>query len=213
MLEDVHKRRVLVKKPSFLKIIRDDKIIEVLKDQNHYPILKILKKEPMTVKELEEAYEKETGKKKSNKTIYRYLKTLEESELVISAGQLVISGKTATETIYARSAIAFFFMVEGDEDCDDCDKDLITQGIGIFLSPLFGNKTVSNEKLSKLMKDYDLFKMDELEKLSNNVEDKISDIFQKIDFKQIGSILEFSSLIAGLKADFNLLERMEDCFT
>ena len=112
MLEDVHRRRVLVKKPSFLKIIRSEKTIGILKDQNHYPILKILKKAPdgKTVKELEEAYEKETGKKKSNKTIYRYLKTLEEAELVISAGQLVVSGKTATETIYARSAIAFFFM-------------------------------------------------------------------------------------------------------
>ena len=71
MLEEVHKRRVLVKKPSFLLVIRDENIIEVLKDQNHYPILKILKKEPMTVKELEDAYEKKTGKKRSKKTNYR----------------------------------------------------------------------------------------------------------------------------------------------
>ncbi len=93
--------------PDPEKLIRNElKTLEILKDQNHYPILKILKKEPMTVKELENAYEEETSKRKSNKTIYRYLKTLEDANLVIPAGQLVITGKTATETIYARSAMA-----------------------------------------------------------------------------------------------------------
>lgn len=205
-------QRVLHKRPEFMRFIKDEKTVEILKDQNHYPILKILKKESMTVKELEKAYGEETNKRKSNKTIYRYLKTLEDANLVIPAGQLVTTGKTATETIYARSAMAFYLVGEAGTWCEGERGKRIMTGIEKMLGPLFNNKEVSVEKLSQLIGLYEKQKLSEMEKLAEVVGDGMSEIIEEFDFKDIGHILEFSSFIAGLKANQDILERVESCF-
>lgn len=213
MLENAAiKRRVIHSKPEFMKLISDDKIIEIISDKNHHPILKILKKEPMTVKELEVAYEEETGKKKSNKTIYRYLKTLEDNGLVMSAGQLVITGKTATESIYARTARAFFLIGKGKSCYEGAKGDKVAQGIGFILSPLYDNKKANSEKLKQIIQEYEDTQLKQIEKFSENVGDEILDIIEDVDFKVIQQILEFSTLFAGLKANPGLMDRVEACF-
>lgn len=209
---DTQSQRVLHKRSEFMRFIKDEKTIEILKDQNHYPILKILKKEPMTVKELEKAYEEETNKRKSNKTIYRYLKTLEDANLVIPAGQLVTTGKTATETIYARSAIAFYLVGEAGTWCEGERGKRIMIGIEKMLGPQFNNKKVSVDKLSQLIGTYEKQKLSEMEKLAEIVGDGMSDIIEEFDFKDISHILEFSSFIVGLKANSDILDRVESCF-
>ena len=44
---------VITFKPERAKVIKDPKIIDTLKDPNHWPILKALRKGPMTIRELE----------------------------------------------------------------------------------------------------------------------------------------------------------------
>ena len=44
---------------------------------------------------------------KSDKTIYRYVKELSNAGLIVPGGQRVLTGKTATETIYMRKARIF----------------------------------------------------------------------------------------------------------
>ena len=50
---------------KFMQFVSDPDILKILTDKNHYPILKLLKVEVSTVRELEERYEEATGKKKS----------------------------------------------------------------------------------------------------------------------------------------------------
>ncbi len=105
-------------KQEELRVLREDRdmgMIEKLNDPNYYPILHVLRHGPMTVQELKTNYDDfvdaecqniENCKysKKSDKTIYRYIKDLEAVNLVVAAGKRVTIGKTAAETLYSRKS-------------------------------------------------------------------------------------------------------------
>jgi len=98
--------------PAVLKVISDEKTLKALLDANYEKILLSLRNKPMTVQEITTEFNKLAEKcvitePKTDKTIYRYLKTLEEFELVAPAGQRVMIGKTATEKLYMRTARIF----------------------------------------------------------------------------------------------------------
>ena len=98
--------------PAVLKIISDEKKLKILKDSNYHVIISILCKGPMTVQEITKAFEdwalmSHMVTSKTDKTIYRYLKFLEEAGMVAVAGQRVVIGKTATEKLYMRTARIF----------------------------------------------------------------------------------------------------------
>ncbi|MFX1517314.1 MAG: hypothetical protein ACFFC6_13505 [Promethearchaeota archaeon] len=98
--------------PAVLKVISDEKTLKALLDNNYEKILHTLRNKHMTVQEITTEFNKLAEKcimtdPKSDKTVYRYLKTLEELELVAPAGQRVIIGKTATEKLYTRTARIF----------------------------------------------------------------------------------------------------------
>ncbi len=95
--------------PAPMMNIQDWETYDIHRHRDYFPILNILLQGPMTVRDLTAAYNKwckEHGspKPKSDKTIYRYLRTLGEYGLVVPAGRRVVFGKTATETLYARAA-------------------------------------------------------------------------------------------------------------
>ncbi len=206
--------RVLSYKPEFMKFIWDDNTMKILKDQNHYPILKILRNEPLTVKELVIAYAEDTGKEKSNKTIYRYLKTFEEAGLIIPAGQLVVTGKTATETIYGRSARAFF--LAGNKFIGNKESGIsapVSLALGKLLSPLFENKSANVEKLMTLMNDYSKQSIMELENLANLVGDDMMELIADYDLKEISTILEFTLMFSYFKANPETIKRLADCYS
>ena len=98
----------------------------LLGDPLYSPILTALKKGPLTVRELEKAYEKLANEPKSDKTLYRYLKFLEKAGLVAPAGQRVTVGKTATEALYARTAKLFYasFAYNDLWECSFCNEVL-----------------------------------------------------------------------------------------
>lgn len=98
--------------PAVLEIISDEKKLKILKDTNYHVIISILCKGPMTVQEITKAFDEWASMSprvatKTDKTIYRYLKFLEEAGMVAVAGQRVVIGKTATEKLYMRTARIF----------------------------------------------------------------------------------------------------------
>ena len=97
--------------PEIVKIVCEEDKLALLKDPKYVPIIKMLRKRPMTVKEIEAEYNQgfeDESDKKSDKTLYRYLKELENAALVIPTGQRVVIGRTATETLYGRTAKIFY---------------------------------------------------------------------------------------------------------
>ena len=67
-------------KQSVIKIIDEDIMHKMKSEENLYRIIKLLRKGPMTVNELVAKFA-ERGVKKSDKSIYRYLKTFNRIKL------------------------------------------------------------------------------------------------------------------------------------
>ncbi|OLS26932.1 MAG: hypothetical protein HeimC2_13630 [Candidatus Heimdallarchaeota archaeon LC_2] len=205
-------KRIISFQPIFMKFISDPKVTELIKDKHHYPILKILKQQPMTVKELEEAYEEHSGKKKSNKTIYRYLKSLEIAGLVRAAGNLVTTGKTATETIFARTAMAFYSIDEHDDFWSTESALKIATNVCILIKPLFGNKECDKIKLLAVLKHHSNNMTDQLQTLVAEVEEEITESIRDCNLDEINYVLKLSSYFASVKNDTDLINRIEACF-
>ena len=92
-----------------IRVIFEPDIMDFLRDKNYSPVITAFLRGPLTVKQLVEKYEEITGDKKSDKTMYRYLKEFEKRDLIIPVGQRVTRGKKATETLYGRTAKVFYF--------------------------------------------------------------------------------------------------------
>lgn len=118
--------------PIPMKILSAPRIIGLLEDPDYYIIVEILRKRPMTIREIEDAYNKsaadhETVEPKSYNTIYRYLKALEKADLVIPAGKRIEFGKTASETLFSRTAKFFHYgcaLEKSDEALDFTNRIL-----------------------------------------------------------------------------------------
>ena len=99
-------------KPAILKVLKDEKSLKLLENPNCEMMIPILRKGPMTVQEITKAFNEiadnsSSIETKSAKSIYRYLKALEEVGVVATAGQRLVMGKTATEKLYTRTARVF----------------------------------------------------------------------------------------------------------
>jgi hypothetical protein len=95
-----------------LMFVSDEQANSLLWDLSYNPIIRILRQGPMTAREIEAEYNviaetNENMEKKSDTTIYRYLKAFEKADLVAQAGRRVYFGKTATEILYCRTASVF----------------------------------------------------------------------------------------------------------
>lgn len=100
--------------PTSVKIVDKPQEVKLLEDPDYYIIIEILRKGPMTIREIEDAYklraaDHETVEPKSYNTIYRYIKTLEKTGLVIPGGKRIQIGKTASETLFSRTAKLFHY--------------------------------------------------------------------------------------------------------
>ncbi|MFV2015972.1 MAG: winged helix-turn-helix domain-containing protein [Candidatus Heimdallarchaeota archaeon] len=206
-------RRIIYFQPIFMKFIKDPKVTELIKDKHHYPILKILKQQTMTVKELEDAYEEDTGKKKSNKTIYRYLKSLENAGLVRPAGHLVTTGKTANETIFSRTAMAFYSIDEHDDFWSTESARKIAVNVCILLKPLFGNNKCDSDKMLEVLKQHTSSMTEQLQTLVAEVEEEITESIRDCNLDEINYVLKLSSYFASVKKDSELLTRIEACYS
>jgi DNA-binding transcriptional ArsR family regulator len=208
---------IITYEPRGLKIVDDEKGLQILKDPNLFPIIAILRKKPMTVKEIEAAYSEEAKKHdthapKSDKTIYRYLKTLEEAGLVTPAGQRVVIGKTATETLFSRTAHIFLTTAEESKWWDSKEGQEFVSKIGNPVGYNLGDYEPNIECLTKFMARLDSAKEKELTNLAA-AEDKqlISQLSGK-DWHHITKLLYYVSLFSVFLKEPKYIEDLRRCF-
>ncbi|MHA2253428.1 MAG: hypothetical protein ACXAD7_23930 [Candidatus Kariarchaeaceae archaeon] len=74
-------------------------------------IFNALRRNNMTVKEIHQLYyiPEENAYEKSERTIYRYLKKLEEAGIVVIGGRRVTEGKLTVENIYCLASRFFYY--------------------------------------------------------------------------------------------------------
>ncbi|MCE7742839.1 MAG: hypothetical protein GOP50_10330 [Candidatus Heimdallarchaeota archaeon] len=149
---------------------------------------------------------------KSEKTIYRYVKDLTQAELIVAAGQRVVIGKTATETLYTRKAKIFILRQHSDDTwkCEECKSTLGKVGKMIALSLQIKQPKV--ECLAKLMSTIDMYHEDEQIRLFEQYDDEIKEIIKDCSFKETNHLLAtFRTIYMLLKAD-EFKDEMKECF-
>lgn len=208
---------VLTYKPVLIKIIHDKEIVKILKDANYYPIIKILRKGPMTVRELEKAYGKEAAtsescEPKSDKTIYRYLKTLEKADLIVPAGQRVVMGKTATETLFSRTARVFIFHAKKPAWWKSEKGEQLARWIGILLGRLYNNREPSVKCIQNFIIQFETAKEVEFKRLLATADEAILEHLAADEWDEFIETLYYIEHLSLFLNQPDLLERLRSCF-
>lgn len=191
-------------------IVTESKQKEILYDDIFVPILIALREGPMTVKELDKKYEnllkttirKEGFKdpkkikeeidkrKRSGKSLYRYLKILEENKLVVQAGKRVDMTKSKTETLFSRTAKLFY--IPSSNACVS-DESLMKK---VFEFVALTEKIPNNkyEEFSKLLSKIMNFKRKRFTEVFKQKPEEIAKIFTDINFDEMDQILSATEL-------------------
>jgi DNA-binding transcriptional ArsR family regulator len=205
---------VLHFKPTPVKIINTSQAMKLLDDPDYYIIIEILRKKPMTIREIEEAYslkaaDHETVGAKSYNTIYRYLKALEKEGLVIPAGKRIEFGKTASETLFSRTAKLFHYGCKpemSDEVSDFINR--IVEGLMLVHGRTKKRETclrevvieisrAMNDEISQLVEKDDKGKLDEL---------------MSGDWGTMVKSLDYIAFFGIILNHPDLLEKLQGCF-
>ena len=201
------------------------KIIDVdSKDTIHDDRLRIiilaLRKGPMTVRDLEDEYnriieqeinEKKLSKaekadllkksKRKGKTLYKYLDILMKNEFVVEAGRRIRKGQTATETLFGRTAKLFVF--SGGDNFPIFETDEVWDVITKIICKERGLEKLNAKCVEQKIRE-----------LHQSVQDARVDIFTKYS-KELASISakishQSMSNIAALLEIFHVLDSAPD---
>ncbi|MHA2250914.1 MAG: winged helix-turn-helix domain-containing protein [Candidatus Kariarchaeaceae archaeon] len=199
--------------PQLLKAIHDDEISKIISDSIYAPIITILRKGPMTVKEIEEAYNRVADAPKSDKTIYRYLKELEKAELVVPAGQRVVLGKTATETLFSRTARAFYIQMNIIDFWLTENGKNLAHAIGKLLTPLFDNVEPDPLKLQSFFHRLLVENMNYVENLTERVDADVWKLMNNLDWRKFTNFFDLGGLLAVFIKKPEFLAELKQIFS
>ena len=202
-------------KPAVLKVISDEETLKALKDPNLEKIITILRKKPKTVQEITAEYNQmaemcHMTEPKTNKTIYRYLKTLEEFRLVVPAGQRVVIGKTATETLYIRTAR---FFQRKDIDWMSEKGNEWAHRFATILGYMLGSSTqeISIECIQKFFKQWNETKLNTLEGFAKTASDDILELITEGEWEELIHFMDWVYIFGTLMEQPKLLEELHTC--
>lgn len=216
-MSDHNEQDAITQKQAFVLEITDDKALSLFKDKNLMQILTFLRSTTyMTLNDIEEEFRNE-GKEKSDKTIYRYLKRLEEAKLVKIAGKRVSDKKNkkiTTKTLYMRTAKIFFPKKRKKEDCSEKTNDSdYFEALEILLSKRLKVKIKTQNNLKsvvyKLMNNLSDFGTETVK----NADEKTATLISSLNWESINSLLETVGLIALLtEEETDWRQEILNCF-
>ena len=197
-----------------MKEISDDNAKKAFLDPNLSQILLMLRdsNKPMTVDELEEEF-KAIDQQKSAKTIYRYLKTLEEAELVVQAGKRVYSAdikKLRTKTLYMRAA-KLFFPIRTPYEIKHQKKEIVDI-IGKLIEKNSDKKLKSLDALNDFIADLFIRESELVRKVLKNTDEEQAKIIANWDIKQRQTAIAIIGRLALSQDEIDWEKRFEDCF-
>ena len=180
--------------------------------ETHLLIMRNLRKQEMTAKEIHNLYYDEKGKKHSKtiKTIYRYLEKLEATELVTIAGHRITKGSRVAEKLYSRTARVFILESFESDMCEETSNEII-QTMVKFIGTLF---EIEKAKINAFKKNLSLF-FDHLPQQSSELlkilekDEEIGEYFGKASLSRINYILNRSSTFRVLLRYPEILEKFK----
>lgn len=197
-----------------VKVVRSREIIDLFFLPNYYVILLALRKRPMTVRDLQQAFKDEADRHagiapKSDKSIYRYLKVLEDAELVVPAGQRVVGGKMVTETLFARTGQIFLlFYLTPNWWLTKAGKNLAKR-IGTLMIFLYGGEQPPVKELQQLFMEFEQERQRVLERLAIEGDKQVLDILATSPLEEHFRIESYVGYFATFINHPEFLERLQ----
>ena len=195
MVLSVEVQDVITYNQKIVSYIKDVEIAKYFYDKDFGLLLQFLRSGPKTLKEIEGAY-KIADNEKSDKTIYRYIKDLTESGLVVEAGKRIFTdeqNKNKTVTIFMRTAKVFYDHTktwkthEQTKDKDEKMNKLYT-ALKILLESKYEGKEFSIDYISKIYNTI----YNEGDELALETIDKAGDdVFNLLEHLDYGDLSEF----------------------
>ena len=194
--------------------ITDKEVAQYFYDKDYGILLTFLRTGPKTIKEIEEEYT-EKGNEKSDKTIYRYIKTLEEAGLVVEGGKRIYTDeqhKNKSLSIYVRTAKVFIDQTEEMQAKDEKKKKAkdTYQTYKILLDYLDEDKTFTVECVEEILNRIYQEGQDRVSELIEKADDKLFELLKDHTFSDINDImLNLAWIIMIYKEDFKKI--LTDC--
>ncbi len=199
-----------------IKTIADEEVVKTITDPNYGPVLAFLRQGPMTVKELTKAYNEtainQGTPKKSSKTMYRYLKHLEKAGLVTQAGKRVTFGKTATETLFSRTAQMFHFRDFAPEWWDSELSLKFSQGVAAAIEQLYDGSTPDATCIRELIHEFENEKELKIHEFVTKDGGKALNLIATSQFTQIEMALQYIGIFSVLLRDPGIIDKLRECF-
>lgn len=212
-------------------LLEDKESWEILEDPRYEAIFIVLRKGPMTVRDLEGEYnlfvankidkmllepkekmELKEKTKRKGKTLYKYLVILENKGLIKQVGKRVKMGQTASETIYGRSAKLYLM---SDKQKVELKREEVARIMPVLSNIVSLDKKepkVSVECFTEFMgKVYSLLQ-DERKRVFSEFSEEITDIASDIHYNELNMVvhgLDFYFLITHAA---ELRKDLEKCF-
>ncbi len=193
-----------------VKVIKDKQALELLNDSSYNPILAVLRKGPLTVKDIEKKYNAIADTKKSDKTIYRYLKVLQEAGLVVPAGQRVVIGKTATETLFSRTAVGFLMPSDAPERWNTEKGIKIIEKISKLLALILNKEQLDTLCIKDFMLTIANIQDEEIQGLFSSSDEAIK-LIEDSDFKELGRIITWLGILIAITKKENIQKELQKC--
>ena len=177
-------------------------------------MLIVLRQRPMTVRDLVEAYreaaEKDTGiDPKSDKTIYRYLKVLENAGLIVPAGQRLVIGKAVTEKLFSRTA-DFFLLIEDPPNYWETRKGkTLAKRVGTLLGHMFEGKEPPQKAILEILTHFDQAREAGLERLVESGDSKTLEMISTGSIVSLRKIIQYVGIFAALLEKPELLKELQ----
>lgn len=171
----------------------------------------------MTVREITAAFNEEAKKSssidsKSEKTIYRYLKILEELGMIISAGQRVIMGKTATEKLYMRTARMYERRYKYIDWLGEEGNEWASRFCTLVSSIFSTEKKPSPKYIQEFFAKWTKVKRAELEKMATLAPDDVVEIITGCDLRDLSEIVARVYIFGTFMNQPELLKQLRNCF-
>jgi len=196
-------------------IALNEEQVEILySDENLSYIIKFLRAGPRTVKELEKDFTIK-GVKKSDKSIYRYLKHLIEVGMVAKAGKRITSkdaGELLSETIYIRTAKMFLTgnLRKKMGSLEDKDVEMFYDTIYSLLAGKFKDKMKSDKGVEKLINTLETRKFELILDIFGNANEESLEKINKLNWGLIDYLIEYIGWLA-LSLEYDVVNEIEDC--
>ncbi|NPD89303.1 MAG: hypothetical protein HGN29_11305 [Asgard group archaeon] len=203
--------------PSFIQkpvvLIKEEEKLLIMSNSNYYPILMSLREGYKTVKEIEEDFTKyilkdlkKQGitdekkikeivdkKKRSDKSLYRYVQHLIDADFVALVGKRVTMEKSMTEKLFARTAK--FFFVDSYYNKTICDNQNCIESLSQLLGLVFETSKPDNAEIEKFVS---LMKQSSKTITSILFKEKSEEFVQMVEnlsLDEIGAVLQTLSMI------------------